>query len=431
MSLLLLTNVRHEGRLRDVLIENDRIVRLGPRLKVRGARRLDGRGMVVLPSLFNAHAHAAMTLLRGYADDMFLHEWLETKIWPLEARLTEDDVYAGARLACLEMIRGGVTFFNDMYWHWRGTARAVEEMGVRALVGPVVIDLGDAARAHEVRREMLKLLEHRGGFTSRVRFAFGPHAIYTVSGETLRWLAETARNHGIKVHLHLSETDREVQDCVNAHQGLRPVEYLESLGVLGPELIVAHAVHLNVREIEILARHGVAVAHMPESNMKLSVGGILPYAALRQAKVPVLLGTDGASSNNSLDLFRAMKAAALAAKHASHDPTCLPAAEAWAMATRQAAAVFGIEAGAVEEGRLADLMLVDTQRPEFTPGFNLMSDLVYAANGYCVDTTICDGRVLMHRRRVPGEQAIMNAARRTAWRLVAGDAAAAGKGGPA
>ena len=165
--------------------------------------------------------------------------------------------------------------------------------------------------------------------------------------------------------------------------------------------------------------------------MKLSVGGILPYAALRQAKVPVVLGTDGACSNNSLDLFQTMKAAALAAKHGSNDPTCLPATEAWAMATRQAAAVFGVDAGAVEEGRLADLILVDTQRPEFTPGFNLMSDLVYAANGYCVDTTICDGRVLMHRRRVPGEQAILSAARRTAWRLVAQDAAAAGKGDPA
>ncbi|MFA5204495.1 MAG: amidohydrolase [Lentisphaeria bacterium] len=424
MSLLLITNVRHDGRTHDILIENDRIARIGPRLKVRGARRLDGDGMTVLPSLFNAHTHAAMTLLRGYADDMFLHEWLETKIWPLEARLTEEDVYVGARLACLEMIRCGVTFFNDMYWHWRGTARAAEEMGVRALVAPVIIDLGDVARAKAAKQEILNLLENCGGFSRRLRFAFGPHAIYTVSGDTLRWLSETARNNGVKIHLHLSETDREVQDCVNAHQGLRPVEYLDSLGVLGPELIAAHGVHLNAREIEILARRGVAVAHMPESNMKLSVGGILPYTELRLAGVPVLLGTDGACSNNSLDLFQSLKFAALAAKHDSNDPTCLPAAEAWTMATRRAATVFGVDAGVVEVGRLADLILVDTRRPEFTPGFNLMSDLVYAANGYCVDTTLCDGRVLMHRRRVSGEQAILAAARRTARRLAGGGEAA-------
>ena len=381
-----------------------------------GARRVDGRARAAVPGLMNAHTHTAMTMLRGFADDQPLMPWLQERIWPLEARLTEDDVYWGARLGCLEMIRTGTTFFSDMYWHFDGTARAAFDSGMRAVVAGVTLDMGDEARAAAQRDEALHALHSISAYGPRIGFAFGPHAIYTVSEASLLWVAQAAAEHGVPVHLHVSETSGEVRDCAAAH-GVRPIAYLQRLGLLGPNLMAAHAVHLDDDEIACLAEHGVNVIHNPVSNLKLASGGPMRYTALRDAGVNVLVGTDGAASNNSLDLYADLKFAALMAKHATGDPTAMTAREALDLATVNAARAFGLPAGRIEPGALADLALIDLAHPMHFPGHDLAADLVYSANGRAVVTTICDGRVLMEEGVVEDEDEIRAEVRERLARL--------------
>jgi len=363
------------------------------------ARVIDGTGLHAFPSLRNGHTHAAMTLFRGWGDDMPLMEWLRTRIWPAEALLTEDDVYHGARLACLEMIMSGTTYFNDMYWHDAGVARAVDEMGLRAHIGAVFIDLGDADAARRQRDAVLRQLDVRGDLGPRLRVALTPHAIYTVTPESLQWAGELARREELLLHIHLSETHHEVEECVAAH-GVRPTELLERLGLLGPNLIAAHGVYLDPDEIGMLAAAGATIVTNPTANLKLATGGIFDYAGVRAAGLRVVLGTDGPASNNNMDMVEAMKTAALIQKHRSVDATTLPAAEAMALGTTHAAEVFGPGTGRIQPGEPADIILVDLSHPSTQPVHDPVSALVYAASGRAVHTTICDGRVLMHDRRL-------------------------------
>ncbi len=414
---ILITGVRLNGETRDIFIEGNRIKQIGEQLKPKADEVISGEGMAAVPSFINGHTHAAMTLLRGYADDMPLKEWLETKIWPVEAHMTEEDVYWGTKLACLEMIKTGTTFFNDMYWHWRGTARAVEEMGIRAAISAVFIDLFDAQKTREQMALNEELYADRGAFGSRVIFTLGPHAFYTVSEKALRWCAEFARDKGLLVHFHLAETEEEVNRCLNDN-GVRPVKYLENLGFLGPHLVACHCVWLNEEDMDILKAHGVRVVHNPTSNMKLAVGGVFPYPRLRERGVITALGTDGCASNNNLDMLESAKVASLLQKFHAGDPVVMPAHEALEMITSQGAQAFGLESGVLKEGQWADIALVALGSPQLTPHFHLDADLIYAANGSCVDTLICDGRVLMRGRRVEGEEEIMVKAREKAFDLV-------------
>jgi 5-methylthioadenosine/S-adenosylhomocysteine deaminase len=414
---ILITGVRLNGETRDIFIEGNRIKQIGEQLKPKADEVISGEGMAAVPSFINGHTHAAMTLLRGYADDMPLKEWLETKIWPVEAHMTEEDVYWGTKLACLEMIKTGTTFFNDMYWHWRGTARAVEEMGIRAAISAVFIDLFDAQKTREQMALNEELYADRGAFGSRVIFTLGPHAFYTVSEKALRWCAEFARDKGLLVHFHLAETEEEVNRCLNDH-GVRPVKYLENLGFLGSHLVACHCVWLDEEDMDILKAHGVRVVHNPTSNMKLAVGGVFPYPRLRERGVITVLGTDGCASNNNLDMLESAKVASLLQKFHTGDPVVMPAHEALEMITSQGAQAFGLESGVLKEGQWADIALVALDSPQLTPHFHLDADLIYAANGSCVDTLICDGRVLMRGRRVEGEEEIMVKAREKAFDLV-------------
>jgi 5-methylthioadenosine/S-adenosylhomocysteine deaminase len=414
---ILITGVRLNGETMDIFIEENRIEQIGDKLTVKADEVIAGEGMAAVPSFINGHTHAAMTLLRGYADDMPLQEWLETKIWPVEAHMTENDVYWGTKLACLEMIKTGTTFFNDMYWHWRGTARAVQEMGIRAAISAVFIDLFDAQKAKEQMALNEELYAARDEFGPRVAFTLGPHAIYTVSEEALRWCAEFARDKGVLIHFHLSETEQEVQDCLRDH-GVRPVKYLEQIGFLGPHLVASHCVWLDDEEMDILEAHEVRVVHTPISNLKLSVGGVFPYPQLHDNGVIICLGTDGCSSNNNLDMLETAKVASLLQKFYNNSPIVMPAAETLALITSQGARAFGLECGVIEEGQWADIALVNLELPQLTPHFHLDSDLIYAAHGSCVDTLICDGKVLMQGGRVAGEEEIMAKARETAFDLV-------------
>ncbi|MDD1657745.1 MAG: amidohydrolase family protein [Methanomicrobiales archaeon] len=379
---------------------------------------IDARRCLVLPGLVNTHTHAAMTLLRGYADDMPLPQWLTEKIWPLEARLTGEDVYRGTRLACLEMIRSGTTAFNDMYFHMEDAARAVAEAGIRATLSYGFLDMGDPGKREKEYRATEALVSHVAGLrNSRIRAAVGPHAVYTVSEEGLCWCAGYARQEGIGIHVHLSETEQEVRDCMAAH-GVRPAALLDRCGCLTPRTVAAHCCWLERGECDLLAARGTAASHNPTSNMKLAVGRAMPYHWLREAGALVTLGTDGCASNNSLDMFRAMKDAALLQKFFWNQQTVLPAPEALAMATEAGAGALGIGPGRIETGAPADLILVSTHSADMTPLHHAASNLVYASTGGCVQTVICNGRVLMHERVVPGEQEVLEGAAKAARDLV-------------
>ncbi len=414
---ILIKGVTLNGQKKDIHIRDNRIQKIDDSIALSANVQISGDGKAAIPSFINGHTHAAMTLLRGYADDMHLQDWLEKKIWVAEAHMTEEDIYCGARLACLEMIKTGTTFFNDMYWFWRGTARAVQEMGIRAAISAVFIDFFDKEKAKEQIEINMRLFEESGSFGDRVTFTLGPHAIYTVSEESLKWAADFARDHGLLIHVHLSETQEEVEDCIRK-QGMRPAEYLENIGFLAPNVIACHGVWLNQKEILLLKKHDVKVVHNPISNMKLAVGKVFPYERLNTAGVTISLGTDGCSSNNNLDMLESMKFASLLQKYHHKDTTVLPALEAFQMATINGAKAFGLNCGEVKEGALADIVLIDLQRPELTPHFDLYSDLAYSGNGGCVDTLICDGKVLMANRMVENEGTILEEARRCAFDLI-------------
>ncbi len=407
---LLIQNVQLNEKTTDVLIEGNRFKSIAENIDVLGLQILDGSGMAILPTFINMHTHASMTLMRGYADDLDLHDWLENHIWPLEAKLTEEDVYHGARLACLEMIKSGTTCCNDMYWHFHGIARAVEEMGLRAVLSSVFIDFNDAAKAEEQRELTERLFEETKQYSDRIGFALGPHAIYTVSKESLKWAAQFSTENGIPLHIHISETQKEVDDCLSLY-GLRPIQWLDKIGLLGPNVIAAHVIHVTDEEIGILARNGVHVVHCPASNMKLA-SGCFPFRKMEAKGISLSLGTDGCSSNNNLSMIEEMKLAALLAKLQHNDPTVLPARTAFEMATINGAGALGLDGGKIAEGKLADCMLIDLANHRLAPGYHLDEDMVYSADSSCIDTVICDGKILMQGGYVAGEEKIVTEARR-------------------
>lgn len=417
---ILIQKVRLNGEVVDVLIRDNYFHSIAADIDAHADIHIDGTGKAILPSLHNAHTHAAMTLLRGYADDLELHTWLSQYIWPMEARLTEEDVYWGTKLACLEMIKTGTTFFADMYWHWSGSARAVEEMGLRAALSAAFFDFDDPGRAQSMREQVMHLHDLSRSFSERILFMLGPHAIYTVSTDSLRWLADYAGEHELIMHMHLSETRKEVEDCV-AKYGQRPVEYLHQLGLLSPKLILTHAIWLEEQEMALLAEHGVQIVHCPVSNMKLS-SGQFQYKALAEHGVPIALGTDGCSSNNTLDMFSEMKTASLLAKVTAMDPTVFTAQEVFDAATLHGAHIYGLESGCIVTGQWADCILVDLDQVSMVPNHNLISNLVYSAGARCVHTTICNGQILMQDGYVPGEEEILTRVREVVTRLTNIDA---------
>jgi len=397
---------------KDILIEGNRITKIGCGLKDEGKEEIiDGRGKLAIPGLVNAHTHLAMTLLRGYADDMLLRPWLEEKIWPLEAKLRPEDVYWGAKLGCLELIRFGITCFNDMYFFMDDTARATKEMGLRAFLAPVVFDM---------RPELLAGTE---GFLKRwqndelIRPAVGPHAAYTCSEETLLKTRDLAEKYNTLIHIHISETKEEV-DGFNLTKGLSPVEYLDTLNMLSPRLVAVHCVWLSPRDAYLLATRGGNVADCTISNLKLC-SGIAPLNYLLDAEVNFCLGTDGPSSNNNMNLFGEMKVTAIVQKNAYHTPAAFSAEQVWHIATAGAYKTFGLEMG-LREGALADLALIDLRKPWLYPQSNLVSHLVYSMTGG-VDTTIVNGKVLMRDGVIPGEAEILDKAQEHFLRLTSED----------
>lgn len=377
---------------------------------------IDGQSKAAIPGLMNCHTHAAMVLFRGYADDMQLHEWLEKKIWPLEAKLDEKAVYYGTKLACIEMLKSGTTFFNDMYFFTEDIAKAVEETGIRACISSAFFDFFDPEKLEESLKRVRKDLEVLKKY-ERVLPAIGPHAVYTVSLDGLRESMELAREMDLFVHFHLSETEKEVVEFRKKH-GKNIVSALDEIGFLNERLVAAHSVWLEDGEIEVLAKRGVSVVHCPASNMKLCVGKAIRFSQMKKYGLNVCLGTDGAASNNNLDMFEEMKFAALLQKFYYNDPTLMKAEEIFKMATENAARAFNLKVGKIEVEYLADLVLVDLSKPYMSPGHNLIADLVYAANGDCVDTVIVDGKIVVEGGKFEDEEKIINEARKAAFKLI-------------
>lgn len=368
------------------------ILELGPEVRPEpGDEVLDGSGLALVAGLVNAHTHAAMTLFRGYADDLPLMEWLEHHIWPAERRLAREDVYWGARLACMEMARSGTVRFWDMYWKHAETARAVRDAGLRAVIGAPLIDGNDPDGAPKLlakARRAIDEVEQAGGGAARA--ALAPHAVYTVSEPSLRGIAEISAEREVPIQIHLSETEGEVDSCL-AETGLRPAHYLDRCGLLGPRTLLAHCVWLDRDEIDLIAERGATMVTNPVANLKLAVGGVFPYLAAREAGARIGLGTDGAGSNNSLDLLDDVKAFALIQKHAARDPAAVTAAEAWEIATGQRSELIG--GRAPEVGVPADFALVRLDSAGLALGA-LDAGLVYAADASAVAITVIGGRVV-------------------------------------
>lgn len=396
MSTLLIRNVQLNGQVTNVLVQNNRFENLCASSDTVADETYDASGQALVPSFFNTHTHASMTLLRGYADDLPLFPWLNDHIWPFEAKMRAQDIYAGAKLATLEMIRSGTTWFCDMYWMAEETVRAVAEAGIRATVGVTLMDhLGEA----EIKRQLDFLANWKDPTNGRITLAVAPHAVYTVSGELLQRCAEAARANGQTLTLHVSETTKEVEDCIKAN-GMSPVRWLDHLGVLGDNVIAAHVVHIDEEEADILKERGVWIAHNPSSNMKLS-SGMFASDMLMQKGCRLTLGTDGTASNNNLDMREEMKFAALLAKTRYTSET-LPANEIFEWATRNGAQAAGLDAGVIRQGALADGIFLDLENERLVPNFNLVSNWVYSADSRAIASVLCDGKFVMKNGFVEG-----------------------------
>ena len=410
---ILIKNVLLDKREINVYIEDNIIQEIGK--KTEADYVIDGKNKAIIPGMVNTHTHAAMCLFRGYADDMKLEEWLQNKIWPLESKLRADDVYLGTKLACLEMIKTGTTTFNDMYFFMESAAKAVDETGLRAVLSYGFIDLfNDEKREKEIKKtkETVRAIENM--HNDRIKPALGPHAVYTVSEEGLRWIKNYADEKDLLVHFHLAETKKENDDFIKKHNK-RPVKYLNEIGFLDRKLIAAHCIWLNDDDINLLEKHNVKISYNPVSNMKLA-SGVMNYQKMK--KLGVTLGTDGCASNNNLDMFEEMKIGSLLQKSYFNDETIMPAKEMFNIATLNGAKTLGFNAGKIEEGKLADILLIDLKRSELTPNHNLISNLVYSGNGSVVDTTICNGKILMENRKVKGEEEILEKGKKVAEDLI-------------
>ncbi|MEI6153538.1 MAG: amidohydrolase family protein [Deltaproteobacteria bacterium] len=415
---ILIKGVQLNGNTRDIFIKDGTIEEISENCIRKADKTIDAKNKAALPSLINGHTHAATALFRGYADDMPLKAWLEDKIWPLEAKLTEEDIYWGSKFACLEMIKNGITVFNDMYWFWEATAKAVCDMGVRGFISAVFIDMFDKNKGEEQIELNLKLFELSEKYEPYVTFTFGPHAVYTVCRESLQWMRDFSEKHNILIHMHLSETGEETKFSQEKY-GLSPTEFLNSTGILSERFIGCHGCWLDENDCIILKNNNAKLVHVPVSNLKLSVGKIFPYHLVKnRLNIPFCFGTDGCASNNHLDIIETMKYASLLAKFSTNNPTMLPARETFDLATKTAASIFFLPEWEIKIGNSPDIILIDLSRPELNPGLDIYSDIVYASNGYIVDTVICMGKVLMENRYVPGEEEIIKQARKTTESLV-------------
>lgn len=399
MSKLLLKNIElldtPNGEVNVIAVEDGKISYIGKDLPDSFAADevIDGKGMLATAGMVNTHGHVSMTLLRSYADDMALMDWLENKIWPIEAKMNAKDIYWGAMLGIAEMLKSGTTCFADMYCFMDDVARAVAETGIRANLSRGLIGL--APDKDDKLAENTQLVKDWQGYDNgRIRITYGPHAPYTCPVEYLQKVIEAAQANNAEIQMHLCETKGEVENCIKEH-GVTPIKLMDQLGMFEQGTIAAHCVYLTEDDMDIMAAKNVRVAHNPQSNLKLA-SGIAPVARMLEKGICVGLGTDGASSNNNLDMLEECRAAAMLHKTTTLNPLAVPAAQAWDMATVNGAQVLGFDAlGKLSVGQQADIVLWNMHKPYWYPRHNKLSLLVYAANSSDADTVIVNGKVVL------------------------------------
>lgn len=420
MSDIILKNITLNDSRKDIVIGGgviSHILPAGSAAPSPEAEIVDCTGRVAIPGFINMHTHAAMSLMRGVGEDMVFNDWI-SRIWDIEEDIDRDFVYWGTKVAILEMIRSGTTTFNDQYWYFKSSQNAASEMGVRIATGYDILDKGSLTEAERQKEQCIRLTDEalsRKDDALLYQLAF--HAVYSVSEEMILWVNELSRRHDLNLHIHLSETRKEVEDCKALHGGLTPVEYLDSLGVLSPRIIAAHTLWLTPHDIEILAARGVHCVHNINSNTKLCSGYRFPYNELRDAGANVCIGTDGAASSNNLDMLEAMKTSALFQKAWRDDPKAMPLDELMSMATVNGAKALRINSGAIEEGRDADICIVNVDSPAFLSPGPFYANLIYSAHSDCIESVIARGRFIMRDRHIDGEEEIMREARKVLTKI--------------
>ncbi len=393
----IITQDRNRSVIRgDILIEGDRIVAVGEGAGSRADDVVDARGMIAMPGLVNAHTHVAMTVLRGYGEDLPLHRWLEERIWPIEARQTPEDAGIAARLAFCEMIRSGTTSFAEMCLHDpRHVFEAAREAGMRGIIARGLMDFHSEDFRPRVLSEVEKSLGYGGGL---VQASVSAHAPFTCSEELMLKTKEMARKRGLKYQIHVSETRKEIFE-VQKRTGMFPYEYLDSIGVMDKDSIFAHGGWLTKKEMSLAGKKGLSVASCPVSNLKLATGGIAQLAELDSAGANVALGTDGAASNNCLDMFQTMKMASLLQKHHYWKADAIATQRVLDFATINGAKALGLDSGSLEPGRPADIILLE-RGPNMFPEHDIVANIVYSAGPQNVSDVIIAGKIVMRRRAI-------------------------------
>lgn len=415
MGAILLKNVAISDSRKDVLIDKGLICKIEPAgscadWELAGdVEIMDCTGKAAIPGFINMHTHAAMSLMRGVGEDMSFFDWLAA-IWVYEEKLDGGYVYNASKVASLEMIKTGTVAFNDQYWFPNECCKAALETGIRSMISYVILDKMDPEEAARQRDECEQMYEESLKWPELAKFDVSCHAVYTVSEASLEWARDFTAKHNLKLHIHLNETAKEVEDCKAAHGGLTPVEYIDSLGMLNENMIAAHTLWLSDHDVELLGKNHVNCVHNVNSNLKLASGYRFRYSELRDAGANICFGTDGCASSNNLDLLEAMKTSAILQKAWRSDPQALPLEEIMACATTNAAKALGLNTGKLEVGALADINIVDTDNTFFLSPAPFLANLIYSAHSDCIDSVICNGKFVMRHREVASEKEILREA---------------------
>ncbi len=403
----------------DIAVEGNKIAAIGTApADFVADETIDGKDKLATAGFVNAHTHVSMTLLRSYADDMQLMDWLQNKIWPIEAKMKKEDIYWGAMLGIAEMLKGGTTTFADMYGDMDQVAKACVDTDIRAVLSRGMIGAApNGMQALEENKELYR--DFNGANGGKITVMFGPHAPYTCPPDFLKKVVAASEEYDAEIHIHLAETKGEVENCLKDY-GKTPFELMEEVGILQRGVLAAHSVHLSEHDIELIKKYNVRVAHNPGSNMKLA-SGVAPVPELLKKGICVGLGTDGASSNNNLDMLEEINLAAMLHKVHTLDPLAVPAFKALQMGTQYGATAVGLsDVGMLKEGYKADIVLFDMSEPQWYPRNDLVSLLVYSANSSSVDTVLVDGKILVKDKQLTtiDEEKIKYEANKCAMNLI-------------
>ena len=414
MGTILLKNITLNGSQSDIVVSDGLISTISKAgeatAAASGAEIMDCTGKTAFPGFINMHTHAGMSMMRGLGEDVCFQDWISS-IWKIESKIDAEYNYWATKVAAVEMIKTGTTTFNDQYWFIPSARKAAIEMGIFPVFSYVVLDNYDKKKAERQKEECEQLYQLSRDWKDDSIFSIAFHAIYSVSEPMILWATEFARKHNLNLHIHLSETRKELEDCMAAHGGLSPVEYLERLGVLGPNLIAAHTLWLSEKDIELLGKYKVNCVHNVNSNLKLASGYKFKYQELKDAGANVCIGTDGCASSNNLDMLEAMKTSAILQKAWRNNPKAMPLDELAAAATVNGAKALRLNTGVLEVGKRADILIVDTDNTFFLSPGSFLANFIYSAHSDCIDSVIAGGRFVMKNRVVPGEKEVLAGAR--------------------